>query len=49
MLQPEIQLKGGTHRFSLDVTGFAGNTRDIIAIQIIVDGVLKTINVLVTK
>lgn len=49
ILQPETVLTAGTHRFNMDVTGFAGNTGDIIAVQVIVDGVMKTIKVLVNK
>ena len=49
VLQPETVLGAGTHRFSFDITGFAGNTGDIIAVQVIVDGVMKTVKVLVTK
>lgn len=48
-LQPETMLPAGTHRFNLDITGFAGTTGDIIAVQVMVDGQLKTVKVLVTK
>ncbi|MEQ1678001.1 MAG: hypothetical protein ABL876_14935 [Chitinophagaceae bacterium] len=49
VLQAETVLPAGTHRFTMDVAGFAGNTGDIIAVQVMVDGVLKTVKVLVTK
>lgn len=49
VLQAETELPAGTHRFSMDVQGFAGNTGDIIAVQVIIDGQLKTVKVLVAK
>ncbi len=49
VLQPETLLPAGTHRFSMDITGFTGATGDIIAVQVVVDGVMKTVKVLVTK
>lgn len=49
VLQAETVLPAGTHRFTMDVAGFAGNTGDIIAVQVLVDGVLKTVKVLVTR
>lgn len=49
VLQQETVLGAGTHRFSFDIAGFAGNTGDIIAVQVMIDGVMKTIKVLVNK
>jgi hypothetical protein len=49
VLQVETVLQAGTHRFTMDVQGFAGNTGDIIAVQVMVDGQLKTVKVLITK
>lgn len=49
VLQAETMLPAGTHRFNMDVTGFAGNSGDIIAVQVMVDGVVKTVKVLVTR
>jgi hypothetical protein len=49
ILQPETVLAAGTHRFSLDITAFAGATGDIIAVQVTIDGQLKTVKVLVNK
>jgi hypothetical protein len=49
VLQPETLLPAGTHRFSMDITSFTGATGDIIAVQVVVDGVMKTVKVLVTK
>ena len=49
VMQAETQLPAGTHRFNMNVQGFAGTTGDIIAVQVMVDGKLKTVKVLVTK
>jgi hypothetical protein len=49
VLQTETVLPAGTHRFTMNVQGFAGVTGDIIAVQVLVDGQLKTVKVLVTK
>lgn len=49
VMQPETTLAAGTHRFNMDISGFAGATGDIIAVQVMIDGVMKTIKVLVTK
>jgi hypothetical protein len=49
LLQQETTLAAGTHRFSMSIQGFAGNSGDIIAVQVRVDGVLKTVKVLVAK
>lgn len=49
MLQAETMLAAGQHRFNMDITGMAGASGDIIAIQVMVDGVVKTVKVLVTK
>jgi hypothetical protein len=49
VMQPETMLPAGTHRFNLNMPGFAGTTGDIIAIQVMVDGVMKTVKVLVAK
>lgn len=49
VLQTETTLAAGSHRFNMDITGFAGTTGDIIAVQVMVDGQLKTVKVLVTK
>lgn len=48
-LQTETTLPAGNHRFNLDIAGFAGNTGDIIAVQVMVDGQLKTVKVLVNR
>jgi hypothetical protein len=49
VMQPESDLPAGTHRFQLNIQGFAGNSGDIIAVQVMVDGQLKTVKVLVAK
>lgn len=49
ILQAETTLAAGNYRFSLDIAGFAGNTGDIIAVQVMVDGQLKTVKVLVNR
>jgi hypothetical protein len=49
VLQPEAQLAAGTHRFSMEVKGFAGKTGDIIGVQVLIDGQLKTVKVLVAQ
>ncbi|HEV7781412.1 MAG TPA: hypothetical protein VGO58_09100 [Chitinophagaceae bacterium] len=48
-MQPETILTAGTHRFTTSIQGFAGNNGDIIAVQVMIDGVLKTVKVLVAK
>lgn len=48
-LQTETMLNAGTHRYTMNIQGFAGNSGDILAVQVRVDGVLKTIKVLVAK
>lgn len=49
VMQQETTLTAGTHRFTTSIQGLAGNSGDIIAVQVIVDGVLKTVKVLVAK
>lgn len=49
VLQPETVLAKGVHRFSMDISRFAGTTGDIIAVQVMIDGQLRTIKVLVAK
>lgn len=49
VLVPETMLNAGTHRFSTNIQGLAGNTGDMLAVQVRVDGVLKTVKVLVAK
>jgi hypothetical protein len=49
VLQPETVLTKGVHRFSMDISRFAGTTGDIIAVQVMIDGQLRTIKVLVAK
>lgn len=47
VLQNEASFAAGTHRFSMDIRGLAGKTGDIIAVQVRIDGELKTVKVLV--
>lgn len=47
VLQTESVFSAGTHRFNMDIKGFAGQTGDIIAVQVMIDGQLKTVKVLV--
>lgn len=49
VMQQETTLTAGSHRFTTSIQGFAGNSGDIIAVQVIVDGVLKTVKVMVAK
>lgn len=49
ILQAETMLAAGVHRFNMDIIGFAGNSGDIVAVQVVVDGVMKTVKVLVTR
>ncbi|MCX6317326.1 MAG: hypothetical protein NTW29_08545 [Bacteroidetes bacterium] len=49
VLQPETELAPGTHRFNLNIQGFAGASGDMLAVQVMIDGALKTVKVLVTK
>lgn len=49
VLQPDTDMPAGTHRFNLNIQGFAGASGDIIAVQVMVDGQVKTVKVLVSK
>lgn len=49
VLQPDTELAAGTHRFNLNIQGFAGNSGDMIAVQVMVDGQMKTVKVLVAR
>ena len=49
VLQQELKLDAGTHRFSLPITGFTGGTGDVLHVQVYVNGVVQTIKVLVAK
>lgn len=48
-VQQETVVGAGTHRFTTSIQGFAGNNGDIIAVQVIIDGVMKIVKVLVAK
>lgn len=49
VLQAEKALAPGNYQFSLNATGFAGGTGDIITLQVIVNGEMKTVKVMVAK
>jgi hypothetical protein len=49
LLQPETMLPAGTHRFNAAVSTFGSSSGDIIAVQVMVNGVLHTAKVLVAK
>ncbi len=49
VMQQELRLEAGTHRFSLPVAGFAGGTGDVLHVQVFVNGVVQTVKVLVTR
>lgn len=49
VVQQEVKLDAGVHRFSVPVTGFAGGTGDVLHVQVMVNGVVQTVKVLVTK
>jgi hypothetical protein len=45
----ESSLPKGNYSFKETLQGFAGNTGDIITVQVMVDGVLKTVKAIVSK
>ena len=49
VLQQELKLDAGTHRFSLPITGFTGGTGDVLHVQVYVNGIAQTVKVLVAK
>jgi hypothetical protein len=49
ILQPEKELAPGNYQYTMNANGFAGSTGDMITIQLVVDGVLKTVKVMVAK
>ena len=49
VLQPETMLAAGTHRFEGFVKDFAGSNGNMLAVQVTVNGVLKTMKVMVMK
>ena len=49
VVQPEKELLQGTHRLETSIQGIAGSTGDMLAVQVVVDGVVKTVKVLVAK
>lgn len=49
VLQKEMLVGAGTHNYSLPVKNIAGSSGDILAVQVMLDGVLKTVKVVVIK
>lgn len=49
VVQQEKEFSAGTNRFTASVQGIAGNSGDILAVQVTVNGILKTVKVLVAK
>lgn len=49
VLQVEKQLAPGNYQFTMNATGFAGGTGDVITLQVKVNGETKTIKVMVAK
>jgi len=49
VLQQEKEFSAGTHRFNASVQGIAGNSGDILAVQVTANGISKTVKVLVAK
>jgi hypothetical protein len=49
IVQAEKEFTPGNYQFTMNATGFAGSSGDIITVQLMVDGVVKTIKVMVAK
>lgn len=49
VLQKETILSSGTHRFETSVKDIAGSSGNMLAVQVTVDGVMKTVKVMVMK
>jgi hypothetical protein len=49
ILQPEKELEPGNYQYTMNTIGFAGNSGDIITVQVMVNGVAKTVKVMVVK
>lgn len=49
ILQQELKLEAGTHRFQLPLAGLTGTTGDVLHVQVAVNGVVQTIKALVAK
>jgi hypothetical protein len=49
VLQAEKELAPGNYQFTMNATGFAGTAGDIITVQVMVDGVVKTVKAMVAK
>jgi hypothetical protein len=47
ILHPEKELTPGNYQFTMNATGFAGSKGDIITVQVMVGGVVKTVKVMV--
>jgi len=48
-IQKEMTVGAGTHQYSFAVSNIAGSAGDILAVQVMLDGVLKTVKVVVMK
>lgn len=49
IVSTETSLAAGTHQFTVPVAGLAGNSGDLLSVQITMDGVVRTVKVLVNK
>lgn len=49
VMQKETMLAAGTHRFETSVKDIAGNSGNMLAVQVMADGVLKIVKVMVMK
>lgn len=49
VMQKETMLTAGTHRFRTSVKDIAGNSGNMLAVQVMADGVLKIVKVMVMK
>ena len=49
MVLAEKELAAGNYQYTINTAGFVGGTGDIITVQVMIDGVLKTIKVMVGK
>ena len=49
VMQKEVMLSAGTHRFETSVKDIAGNSGNMLAVQITANGVMKMVKVMVMK